>query len=209
MIGFWTAPRRASAIDRTTVSIRVGSCQETMEPVVMPRPCRPAATRSTRSRNWPKVTVSPSAAISMGWPADTWARRSTSSHMVRAPVSISLVVMTPPSGTTLIAAGGGGSGRAWRAAGAPAGQNGCVARRPVHSEAREAETGGGGGGKKAVGRRRQVRLVAIAVVVILLGWFAVANTRKVQIDFWVFHRQAPLILVILISGLLGALIALL
>ena len=43
----------------------------------------------------------------------------------------------------------------------------------------------------------------------MLGWFTVANTRRVQIDFWVFHRQAPLILVILISGLLGALIALL
>jgi uncharacterized integral membrane protein len=85
-------------------------------------------------------------------------------------------------------------------------QNGSVARRPVHSEAHEAETGGG---EKVVDRRRQVRLVAIVVVVILLGWFAVANTRKVQIDFWVFHRQAPVILVILISGLLGALIALL
>jgi uncharacterized integral membrane protein len=77
----------------------------------------------------------------------------------------------------------------------------------VHSEPHEAETGGGG--ERPIDRRRQVRLVAIAVVVIVLGWFAVANTRKVQIDFWVFHRQAPLILVILISGLLGALIALL
>ena len=86
-------------------------------------------------------------------------------------------------------------------------QNGCVARRPVHSEARESETGGGD--EKVVDRRRQVRLVGIVVVVIVLGWFAVANTRRVQIDFWVFHRQAPLILVILISGLLGALIALL
>jgi uncharacterized integral membrane protein len=82
-----------------------------------------------------------------------------------------------------------------------------VARRPVHSETRETETGGDG--EKQVDRRRQVRLVAIAVMVIVLGWFAVANTRKVQIDFWVFHRQAPLILVIVISGLLGALIALL
>ncbi len=41
---------------------------------------------------------------------------------------------------------------------------------------------------------------------ILLGWFALANIGKVRIDFWVFHRQAPLIVVILISGLLGALI---
>ena len=74
----------------------------------------------------------------------------------------------------------------------------------MHSEAREPEAGGGG--EKVVDRRRQVRLIAIAVVVIVLGWFAVANTRKVQIDFWVFHRQAPLIVVIVISGLLGALI---
>jgi len=85
-----------------------------------------------------------------------------------------------------------------------------VARRPVHSEARSSEeAGAGGGGKKEVDRRRQVRLIGIVVAVIVLGWFAVANTRRVQIDFWVFHRQAPLILVILISGLLGALIALL
>ena len=85
-----------------------------------------------------------------------------------------------------------------------------MARRPVHSEARSSEeAGAGGGGKKEVDRRRQVRLIGIVVAVIVLGWFAVANTRRVQIDFWVFHRQAPLILVILISGLLGALIALL
>jgi uncharacterized integral membrane protein len=98
--------------------------------------------------------------------------------------------------------------------GAPVRQNGDLARRPVHSEPREVETGDGGEkdvdrGEKEVDRRRQVRLIGIAVVVILLAWFAVANTRKVQIDFWVFHRQAPVILVILISGLLGALIALL
>jgi uncharacterized integral membrane protein len=81
----------------------------------------------------------------------------------------------------------------------------------VHSEARsfEGDGAGGGGAKKEVDRRRQVRLIGIVVAVVLLGWFAVANTRRVQIDFWVFHRQAPLILVILISGLLGAVIALL
>ena len=44
------------------------------------------------------------------------------------------------------------------------------------------------------------------MALILLVWFAVANLNRVRIDFWVFHRQAPLILVIVISGLLGALI---
>jgi uncharacterized integral membrane protein len=74
----------------------------------------------------------------------------------------------------------------------------------VHSEPHPPQSDGGG---KEVGRGHQFRLVGVAVAVILLAWFALANFRKVQIDFWVFHRQAPLILVIVISGLLGALIA--
>jgi uncharacterized integral membrane protein len=73
----------------------------------------------------------------------------------------------------------------------------------VHSDDRSAEPSGSGG---KVDRRHQARLVGILAVGILLGWFALANIRRVQIDFWVFHRQAPLIVVILISGLLGALI---
>jgi uncharacterized integral membrane protein len=77
----------------------------------------------------------------------------------------------------------------------------------VHPEDRSAEPGGGGKKEsKTVDRRRQSRMVGILVVGILLGWFALANTRRVQIDFWISHRQAPLIVVILISGLLGALI---
>ena len=75
----------------------------------------------------------------------------------------------------------------------------------MHSEAHSPESDDGGGGK-AVDRRQQVRLVGVAVGGILLGWFALANFGKVRIDFWVFHRQAPLILVIVISGLLGALV---
>ena len=90
-----------------------------------------------------------------------------------------------------------------RAEAAPAGQNGPVARRPVHSEEHPKESNGGGRG---VDRRQRFRLVGVAVGGILLGWFALANIRNVQIDFWVFHRQSPLILVIVISGLLGALI---
>jgi uncharacterized integral membrane protein len=49
-------------------------------------------------------------------------------------------------------------------------------------------------------------VVGVAAAVVLLVWFALANLRDVRIDFWVFSRQAPLILVIVISGLLGALI---
>ncbi len=66
-------------------------------------------------------------------------------------------------------------------------------------------TGGDGAGR--LERRRQVRLIVIAVAVVLLVWFALGNFHRVGIDFWVYNRQAPLILVILISGLLGALIA--
>ena len=189
-------------MESTTASMRVGSCHDTTEPPVTPMPCRPAATRSTRSRNWPKVTVSPSAAISIGWAGEAVARRSTSSHMVRAPVSISLVVMTPPSGTPLIAAGGPCEGLAQ--VGGRWGQNGEVAKRPVHSDPHPVDSGSVGG--EGPDRRRQATLVGVAVAVILLAWFAFANLRRVRIDFWVYNRQAPLILVILISGLLGALI---
>ena len=62
------------------------------------------------------------------------------------------------------------------------------------------------GGTTGAGRGHQARLVGVVVAVALLAWFALANLRQVQIDFWVFHRQAPLILVIVISGLFGALI---
>jgi len=82
-----------------------------------------------------------------------------------------------------------------------------VAKRPVHSDPLEHGGGGDDSGGKAVDRRHQATLVGIAVAVILLVWFALANQRRVRIDFWVFNRQAPLILVIVISGLLGALIA--
>ena len=83
-----------------------------------------------------------------------------------------------------------------------------MAKRPVHSDPPDSVGGGGsGGGGKEVDRKHQATLVGVAVAVILLVWFALANLGRVRIDFWVFHRQAPLILVIVISGLLGALIA--
>ena len=77
-----------------------------------------------------------------------------------------------------------------------------MAKRPVHTDPLEHDDDGG----KTPGRRHQATLVGVAVAVVLLAWFALANLNRVRIDFWVFHRQAPLILVIVISGLLGALI---
>jgi uncharacterized integral membrane protein len=59
-----------------------------------------------------------------------------------------------------------------------------------------------------VDRKRDVRLIAAGVSGVLLVWFALANRRAVSIDFWVAHRSAPLVVVIAISGLLGALVAL-
>ncbi len=77
-----------------------------------------------------------------------------------------------------------------------------MAKRPVHSDPHPAEPEGG----HAVDRRHQATLVGVGVAAVLLAWFALANLRDVKIDFWVVDRQAPLILVIVISGLLGALI---
>ena len=77
-----------------------------------------------------------------------------------------------------------------------------MAKRPVHTDPLEH----GRDDSKTVDRRHQAALVVVAVAGILLGWFALANLNRVRIDFWVFHRQAPLIVVIAISGLLGALI---
>lgn len=78
-----------------------------------------------------------------------------------------------------------------------------MAKRPVHSDPHPTEPDDG---HEGVDRRHQATVVGVAVAVVLLVWFALANLRDVRIDFWVFNRQAPLILVIVISGLLGALI---
>ncbi len=55
-------------------------------------------------------------------------------------------------------------------------------------------------------RRSTARLVVLGVAAVLLVWFAAANLRTVTIDFWVRQSRAPLIAVIVIAGLLGALI---
>jgi uncharacterized integral membrane protein len=56
------------------------------------------------------------------------------------------------------------------------------------------------------GGRSTVAMVGLAVAAIFFIWFAVANLKNVKINFWIYDRSEPLILVILIAGLLGALI---
>lgn len=57
-------------------------------------------------------------------------------------------------------------------------------------------------------RKRDVRLVLSGVAAVLLVWFALANLQDVKIHFWVRSTTSPLIVVIVISGVLGAVIAL-
>ena len=56
--------------------------------------------------------------------------------------------------------------------------------------------------------RRIVRLVVFAIAVILLVWFVISNSQKVEVNFWVTSAQTSLIAVILISAALGAIISL-
>jgi uncharacterized integral membrane protein len=76
-------------------------------------------------------------------------------------------------------------------------QNVLVAKRSS-----QVERGGG----REIDRRRAATLVGVGIAVVLLVWFALGNIHDVSIEFWFTSRKAPLIIVILISGLLGALI---
>jgi uncharacterized integral membrane protein len=48
--------------------------------------------------------------------------------------------------------------------------------------------------------------IATAVAALLLLWFAIDNSSSVNVHFWVRTVSAPVILVIVVSALLGALI---
>jgi uncharacterized integral membrane protein len=61
-------------------------------------------------------------------------------------------------------------------------------------------------GGRETDRGRQAALVGVGIAAVLLVWFALGNFHDVSIKFWIYDRKAPLIIVILISGLLGALI---
>jgi uncharacterized integral membrane protein len=67
--------------------------------------------------------------------------------------------------------------------------------------------GAGGQRPSPRDRRRDARVVVVGVVAVLLVWFALANLQTVEIHFWVGTTHAAQIVVIVISGFLGALIA--
>lgn len=53
-------------------------------------------------------------------------------------------------------------------------------------------------------RERNPKMIAIIVAIVLFVWFVFANSRQVEVTFWVFNAQASLILVILLAAVLGA-----
>jgi uncharacterized integral membrane protein len=53
-------------------------------------------------------------------------------------------------------------------------------------------------------RKRDFRLIAVGVVAVLLIWFALENHQTVRVHFWVVSTNAALVVVIVISGFLGA-----
>ncbi len=89
-------------------------------------------------------------------------------HGAGAGEYLARVLMSLPFGTTLIAAGEPSAGAA---GGCARGQNGPMAKPPVHSDHLEPGEGKG----KGVDRRHQATLVGVAVAGILLVWFALAN----------------------------------
>ncbi len=67
--------------------------------------------------------------------------------------------------------------------------------------------GAGSAHEGARDRAHDVRLVASGILGVLLVWFAFANLQDVHIDFWLWSTRAPLIVVIAVSGFLGAVVA--
>jgi len=58
-------------------------------------------------------------------------------------------------------------------------------------------------------RKRDVRLVVMTLAAVLLIWFVVGNSQKVEIHFWITSANTSLIVVILISAALGAILGML
>src|SRR3954447_5093719 len=87
-MGFWTAPKRASAAASTIASNRAGSIQETRVPAPTPRSASPAATRWLHSLNSPNVSVRSCSSIAIRLSGVSAARSTISCHSVLPDVSM-------------------------------------------------------------------------------------------------------------------------
>ena len=56
-------------------------------------------------------------------------------------------------------------------------------------------------------RRERARMFTIAVLAIAITLFAAKNTTKIKVDWVVGSGKAPVIIVIIVSGLIGAVIS--
>jgi uncharacterized integral membrane protein len=54
------------------------------------------------------------------------------------------------------------------------------------------------------GRRRDFRLGLSGVLLVLVVWFALANTQEVKIHFWFVQTRSPIIAALAIAGVFGA-----
>lgn len=61
--------------------------------------------------------------------------------------------------------------------------------------------------QRAVGAGDIARLVPVAVLLVILVLFVVANTQKVKIDFLFTETKLPLIIVLLATAVVGAVMA--
>jgi len=64
--------------------------------------------------------------------------------------------------------------------------------------------GGGAGGRRS--RREVARTSALVVLAVLVTLFAVLNTGKVKVDWILGSGEAPLIIVIVVSLLVGVIL---
>ncbi len=81
-----------------------------------------------------------------------------------------------------------------------------VKRSPAQPVVAAGSADGSGSGSGSGEGRSRVALIGVAVAAVFLVWFALANLTKVKINFWIYDRSEPLILVIIIAGLLGGVI---
>jgi uncharacterized integral membrane protein len=61
-------------------------------------------------------------------------------------------------------------------------------------------------GAPTKGRGLDTRRVLVVVAVVLLAWFAIANSQSISVHFWITSTRAPVVVVVVIAAALGGLV---